>query len=263
MNVSRKKRLLALLCLLLLSAAGCRGTAEEPAQPLPRLVIGSDAFSPYFYLDEDGNYAGVDAELAREACRRLGYEPEFRLLVWDRKDEALADGTVDCLWGSFSMNGREEDYTWAGPYLQSRQMVAVQAESEAQTLADLAGLRVAVQATGKAEELLCAEDRTGLPAAGAVYCFSTMDEVWAALRGGYADAAAGHESALRSRLSADPDRYRLLAEPLLLSDLGVAFEKGTHTELARALTEVLAEMQADGTIRAAAQAYGLDGEGVQ
>ena len=60
-----------------------------------------------------------------------------------------------------------------------------------------------------------------------------------------------------------PDRYRLLAEPLLLSDLGVAFEKGTHTELARALTEVLAEMQADGTVRAAAQAYGLDGEGVQ
>lgn len=37
----------------------------------------------------------------------------------------MENGTVDCIWGSFLMNGREDDYTWAGPYLNSRQVVAV------------------------------------------------------------------------------------------------------------------------------------------
>ena len=49
------------------------------------------------------------------------------------------------------MNGREDKYQWAGPYLYSRQMVAVRKESEINTIQDLEGKRIAVQATTKAE----------------------------------------------------------------------------------------------------------------
>ena len=51
------------------------------------------------------------------------------------------------------MNGREDKYQWAGPYLYSRQMVAVRKESEINTIQDLEGKRIAVQATTKAEDL--------------------------------------------------------------------------------------------------------------
>ena len=42
---------------------------------------------------------------------------------------------------------------WAGPYLYSRQMVAVRKESEINTIQDLEGKKIAVQATTKAEDL--------------------------------------------------------------------------------------------------------------
>ena len=45
-------------------------------------------------------------------------------------------------------------YRWAGPYMVSRQVVAVDADSSIQTLGDLAGKTIAVQSTGKPEETL-------------------------------------------------------------------------------------------------------------
>ena len=62
--------------------------------------------------------------MAREAFRRMGYEPVFRHVAWEDKDEALADGTVDCLWSGFMMNNCEDKYTWARLNLFSR-LVAV------------------------------------------------------------------------------------------------------------------------------------------
>ena len=109
---------------------GCGGKKEDAADSgLPEIVIGMDYFEPYSYQASDGEYEGIDVELAREAFQRLGYQPRFEKIFWEDKDELLADGTIDCLWSSYSMNGREEKYQWAGPYLYSRQMVVVKNES--------------------------------------------------------------------------------------------------------------------------------------
>lgn len=48
---------------------GNNGEKEE----LPEIVIGGSLYAPYFYRDVSGSYAGIDAELAAEACRRIGY----------------------------------------------------------------------------------------------------------------------------------------------------------------------------------------------
>lgn len=146
----KKRFLAAALLLLLLCGCGCGGGAEDAA--LPVLVIGSDDYAPYSYLDSDG-FAGFDVELAEEACRRLGYAPEFRRIAWEQKDALLQSGEIDCIWGCFTLTGRETLYCWAGPYAKSRQMVAVRTESGIKNLAGLAGRRVAVQMTGKPEEL--------------------------------------------------------------------------------------------------------------
>lgn len=240
---------------------GCGEKKEKAADSeLPELVIGMDYFEPYSYQTSDGEYKGVDVELAEEALQRLGYQPKFENIVWEDKDELLEDGTIDCLWSSYSMNGREDKYQWAGPYLYSRQMVVVKAESEIQTLQDLKGKRVAVQATTKAEDLFLHNIASDLPQMEQVNCFSTTNELYAALRKNYVDAIAGHEAMLGSLVRDGEDAYRMLDESIYTSELGIAFKNGTHKEVAQELTETLEEMRNEGITEEIVKKYGLDAD---
>ena len=170
----------ALLC-------GC-GQRETETEELPVLVIGSDNYEPYFYLDENGAYAGIDVEIATAACERLGWTASFQKINWQEKDALLERGDVDCLWGSFSMNGREDRYRWAGPYMYSRQVVIVQADSDIRTLADLNDKRISVQISTKPEELFLKHQVPGVEQVDSVYCFADTVDVFAALDKSYVDA---------------------------------------------------------------------------
>ena len=251
----------ALLLTGSLMLGGCGGKKEKSADSeLPEIVIGVDYFEPYSYQTSDGEYKGIDVELAQEAFQRLGYQPKFENIVWEDKDELLADRTIDCLWSSYSMNGREDKYQWAGPYLYSRQMVTVRAESEIQKVQDLKGKRVAVQATTKAEDLFLHNIDSDLPQMEQVNCFSTTNELYAALRKNYVDAIAGHEAMLNSLVQDGEGSYRMLEESIYTSELGIAFKKGIHKELTEELTETLKEMQGEGITEKIVIKYGLDAD---
>lgn len=245
--------LLAALCGLL---PGCTGEDTTDAAG-ETVVIGSDIYSPFFYLDDDGKFAGIDVEIATEACRRLGLTPKFRQIPWQSKDEYLGDGRTDCLWGSFSMNGREGDYAWAGPYMYSRQVVVVNATSDIRTLKDLNGRYIAVQNGTKPDELFSGD---GIPGVSVrkVYGFDKVPTVFAALKKGYVDACAGHEPACLDYMRKISGEYRVLDESLLISDIGVAFDRGRGRLYAERFSAVLSEMKADGTVRRILEKYPLD-----
>lgn len=259
----KRLTLLFLITISMMLFAACTKDKElnnHSADSLPELVIGSDDYEPYNYIDENGDYAGVDVELAEEACRRMGYKPVFKQIVWENKDDYLASGEVDCLWGSFTMTGRENMYRWVGPYLYSRQVVVVKSSSDIYSLSDLAGARVAVQATSKPESILLAGEDSRIPEVRAVYSFSNMDELYASLRKGYADAIAGHESALDAFVETSPETYRELDESLYVSGLGVAFSKDDNRELIDELERALRDMQEDGTTRQIIEKYGISSD---
>ncbi len=237
--------------------SGC-GRAPSDDSALPVLTIASDEYQPYFYVGESGEYAGIDVELAAEACRRMGYKAKFVRIRWTEKDDVLARGEADCLWGSFSMTGREDKYLWAGPYMTSRQVVGVEKDSDIKTLADLAGKRVGVQIASKPDEIFSKREDID-----ELYCYSNMTLVFAALRKGYVDAIAGHETAVLEFMktgadSADSSRFRILDETLLSVNLGVAFAHGRSDGLAEKLTAALAEMRSDGFVAGVLTRYGLD-----
>ena len=256
MTAKSKCIIITAALMLAVLLCGCRGfkTAQNE---LPYLTIGSDEYEPYNYIDGHGNHTGIDVELAQEVCRRIQRSPRFVTIKWDDKDGYLEKGEVDCLWGSFSMNGREDDYLWAGPYLSSRQVVVVNAASNIYSLSDLGGMRVAVQNGSKPESIFLTNAIKDV-SVYKVYSFTNIANVFSALKNGYVDACAGHETAYRDYIKNTEGSYRILDEALLTAKLGVAFEKHTDREKAEKLSAVLEEMRADGTIRKILEQYDLD-----
>lgn len=88
-----------------------------------RFEWGGVVYEPYFYKDIDGEFTGIDVELAKEAFHRMGYEPVFVDVDIAKIDYALPEDIVDCLWSCFTMEEREDKYLWAGPYLYTRRVI--------------------------------------------------------------------------------------------------------------------------------------------
>ena len=117
--------------------------------------VGFDAaYPPYGYMDENGEYTGFDLELAQAVCELQGWELIKTPIDWDSKDMELNSGAIDCIWNGFTINGREDDYTWSVPYVDNSQVVVVAESSGIEDLAGLSGKIVGVQAASAALELL-------------------------------------------------------------------------------------------------------------
>ena len=112
--MKKKFGLAGLVVLMVMLALGA--AAEEGNT----IIIGCDMYAPYTYKNGTGEFVGVDVDFATEAFGRLGYAVQFREIVWENKQSYLDSGEIDCLWSCFTMSGREDEYTWAGPYLYSR-----------------------------------------------------------------------------------------------------------------------------------------------
>lgn len=158
------------------------------------------------------------------------------------------------------MEGNEDKFIWAGPYMYTQRVVVVPADSEIETLEDLAGKCVAVQAGSISEEIILKGLNPNLPEITDLSTFSTVGEVFTSLRKGYADAVIGHESSLKLYTDEYPDGYRYLNMNMYSNAVGVALKPDGDAVLAERLTQTLLEMREDGTTAAIVKKYGLDAE---
>ena len=260
----RRKQRIGLLLALMLAAgvlSGCAAETPEQGEDMrPLIVVGVDNYPPYTYIGATGLPTGIDVELAAEAFGRMGYRVEYRFIDWADKKELVESGEIDCIWCSFTMDGREEDYRWAGPYMVSRQVVAVMPDSDIETLSDLADRTLAVQATTKPEELFLHPEESGVPELRALISLQNREPIYPFLSKGYADAVAAHETSILQYMADYSVTYRILDEPLLTVGLGAAFAKNDTRGLERELDRVLAEMRGDGTAAEIIGAYLPDAE---
>lgn len=231
------------------AAAGLTACGKtQTATALPTLTAGSDNYPPFIYLSNDGVPVGSDADIATEAFARMGYSVRFETIDWEQKTNLVESGAIDCIWGCFSMDGREQLYRWVGPYMVSRQVVAVNANSSIETLADLAGKTMMVQSTTKPEEIFLGGTDPRIPQLGEVLSAENRGVQYAMLNCGFVDAIAAHENAILQYMQDCNADFRILEEPLLVTGIGVAFALNDTRGLDAQLTEVLAAMRADGTL---------------
>lgn len=250
-RVLRAGLVLGAVCCLVLALGSCGGQTETETashSDLPVILVGSDNYPPFHYEDANGQPTGIDVDLAKEAFRRMGYQAVFVTIDWEDKQDLVERGEIDCIWGSFSSDGREDQYLWTEPYLYSRQVVAVRQDSDIQTLADLAGKRVAVQSTTKPEELFLAHTDPRIPRVAEVFSLQDRELIYPYLSKGYADALAAHETAILQCMSDYSLDYRILDEPLLTVGLVVAFARTDQRGLDKELSRTFEEMRADGSL---------------
>ena len=105
-----------------------------------KLIVGFDqSYPPYGFVGNDGNYTGFDLDLATEVANRNGWDIQLEAIDWDAKDTLLNSGAINCIWNGFTMEGREDDYTFTDPYMLNAQVVVVKSSSGIKSLDDLAG----------------------------------------------------------------------------------------------------------------------------
>lgn len=258
-NIKRKISISFIICMIIAVLCGCRDNehdvnANEGVQ-LKEIIIGSDIQPPFNYVDSDGNPTGIDVELATEAFRRMGYKAVFVNINWDDKQELLSSHTIDCIWGSFSMNGREDKYRWAGPYMKSRIVIAVNKDSDIYTTEDLWDKTVAVQAASKPEEMFLNMADSRIPRIRSLLSMKNRELTYPMLSKGYADALAANEVLINQYMKDYNMQFRILEEPLDTVGLGVAFDKNDKRDIDRRLTDILINMHDDGTEKEILEKY--------
>ena len=237
--------------------AGTEAAGTETAGNGKTFTVGFDASFPPYGYQENGEYVGFDLDLAQEVCDRNGWELVKTPIDWDAKNIELNGGSIDCIWNGFTMNGREDDYTWTPAYINNTQVFAVNKNSGIKKAADLAGTNVLVQADSSALAALQDEENTDIKALADSFGSLTQgpdyESALMELEAGSADAVAMDEGVALTK-QAQNDNIVILDDVISQEQYGIAFKKG-NDELRDQVWSTLLEMEKDGTVDKIAAKY--------
>jgi polar amino acid transport system substrate-binding protein len=235
------------------------GDSNQTANDNETLVVGFDAeFPPYGYKDDNGSYTGFDLDLAKEVCERNNWTFKAQPIDWDAKDAELDSGSIDCIWNGFTIDGRENDYTWSNAYFDNKQIIVVKADSGINSLADLENKTVETQKDSSALAALQGDNKT------IADTFKTLTEVadyntaFMDLESGACDAVAMYIGVAEydNKNKNNSDDFKILDDYITTEKYGIGFKKGNDA-LKDQVQATLDEMFKDGTVAKIAEKYGI------
>lgn len=247
----------------LLTGCGKKTEGSEKKTEGSTFTVGFDAeFPPYGYQNDKGEYVGFDLSLAEEVCSRNGWELVKQPIDWDSKDMELKTGAIDCIWNGFTINGREDDYTWSSAYIDNSQVVVVKSDSGIKSLEDLAGKIVIVQTDSSALHALT--DDASDENAKLAETFAEIQQVgdyntaFLNLASGSGDAICMDIGVASYEINARGSDYVMLDKHVSSEQYGVGFLKG-NTELRDTVQKTLVDMYNDGTLEKIADEWASEG----
>ena len=216
------------------------------------LVVGITDFAPMDYKDENGEWIGFDADMAKAFAESLGVEAEFVEIDWDNKILELDGKTIDCVWNGMTLT---EDVLssmeCSNAYCNNAQVVIVPADvaDQYQDEESLADLTFAVEAGSAGEEQVQALGLNYTPV-------TAQSDALMEVAAGTSDAAV-IDSLMAAAMVGEGTGYEELTYTIGLNseEYGVGFRKGS--DLAAALNDFFASSYADGTMESVAETYGV------
>lgn len=252
------KKIIALILAVLMLVgcmAGCGTNAESDkayVQEKGKLVVGITKFAPMDYKDENGNWIGFDADLAKLFAERLGVEVEFVEITWGNKIFEIDSKTIDVVWNGMTLN----DEVKAGmdcsvPYLNNAQIVVVPADKAAdyQTVEACKALKFAVEDESAGEEQAVANGFT-------VTEVEEQADALMEVATGTSDAAV-IDSLMAGAMVGEGTGYSQLTTTVKLNseEYGVGFRKGS--DLVAEFNAFYEECKANGKLDEIANKYGV------
>ena len=212
-------------------------------------TVGFDQdFPPMGFVGDDGEFTGFDLELAAEVAKRMGKEIKYQPISWDAKDMELTSGNIDCIWNGFSIQGREDKYTWSKPYMKNDQVFVVKSDSSIDSIEDLAGKTVEVQTDSSAEAAL-KENNELANTFGKLQTVADYNTGFMDLEMGGVDAIAMDSVVANYQITKrGGNGFTVLDTPLSSEEYGVGFKLGNET-LKNEVQKALEDMKADGTMK--------------
>lgn len=227
------------------AAESKEATAVETATG--KFTVGFDQeFPPMGFVGDNGEYTGFDLALAEEVAKRLGLEFVPQPINWDAKDMELESGNIDCIWNGFTMQGREDAYTWVGPYMANNQVFVVAGDSDIATKGDLSGKAVEVQKDSSGLNAIN-DDADLLASFGSLTEVADYNTALMDLESGACDAVCMDSIVAGYQIKSSGKNMKILDDTLAAEEYGIGFKKGDD-DLAAAVKNTLMEMTADGTV---------------
>ena len=124
------------------------------------LIVGITDFAPMDYKDDNGEWIGYDADLAREVADSLGVDVEFVEIDWDNKILELQNKSIDVVWNGMTLTPEVTNaMECTKAYLNNAQVVVVNKDKadEITSVDSAADLSFAVE-SGSAGEAAAEEN---------------------------------------------------------------------------------------------------------
>ncbi len=251
------KKMLALLTamLLMVSALMLPAYAETDAEYVKNkgvLVVGITDFAPMDYKDDNGEWIGFDADLAKAFAAYLGVEIELVEIEWDNKILELNGKTIDCVWNGMTLTDEvKNSMNCTKPYCKNAQVVVVKADKadQAKDEAGASTLSFAVEA-GSAGEAVAEEKGWNYTS------LSTQADALMEVEAGSSDACI-IDLLMAGAMIGEGTSYADLTHTVELTEeeYGVGCRKGS--DLTAFLDEEFAKFAENGSLEAVAENYGV------
>lgn len=223
---------------------------DEALVALPeKFVLGLDAsFPPMGFTDPRNEIIGVDIDLAKAVCEKLGMEFEAKPISWDAKEMELNTDKITCIWNGLTMTPeRNEAFEMSRPYMSNKQVIVVMNDSPIAGKADLAGKIVAAQKDSSGLEALQKDEICSSIADNAAKEYEDYVTALMDMETGRCDAVVMDSVVAEYYIPISGKPMKVLEDTMAEEQYGIAFKKG-ETALKDAVEKALSELAAEGKI---------------